>query len=126
MFGENVGVHSSVAVALGAVGGATTRWAIGEALASDGFPWATLLVNLVGCAAIGWFAIRLERGSVAWYFVVTGVLGGFTTASAFAAEARQLLDDGRGGVALAYVAASTVGGIGAVAAARRSGLGRAR
>lgn len=119
-------MQSSAAVALGAVLGASGRWAIGEALASDGFPWATLLVNLVGCAAIGWFASRLQRGTVAWYFVITGVLGGFTTASAFAVEARQLVDDDRAVTALVYVAVSIVGGLVAVAAARHQAQRAAR
>jgi fluoride exporter len=111
-------MQSSLAVAVGAVIGASTRWLAGEALTSDGFPWATLLVNLLGCAAIGWFAMRLRRGTVAWYFVVTGCLGGFTTASTFAVETRQLVDDGRGATALLYVAVSVVGGIAAAAGTR--------
>jgi fluoride exporter len=112
-------MQSSAAVAIGAAIGAAVRWRIGEALTSDGFPWATLLVNLLGCTALGWVAMRLQRGTVAWYFVVTGLLGGFTTASAFAAETRQLVDDGRSASATLYVVLSIVGGLAAVATTRR-------
>lgn len=112
-------MQSSLVVALGAALGAAGRWWVGEALASETFPWATLTVNLLGCTAIGYVAVRLRRGSVTWYFVVTGCLGGFTTASAFAAETRQLVDDGRSVAALAFVAVSGVGGLIAVAASRR-------
>lgn len=111
-------MRSSFAVALGAVLGASGRWWIGDRMASDGFPWATLLVNLVGCAAIGWCAIRLQRGTVGWYAVVTGLLGGFTTASAFAVETRQLVADGRPLVAAAYVTASIGLGLAAVSTTR--------
>ena len=111
-------MRSSIAVAAGAALGAGSRWWVGELLASDRFPWATLLVNLLGCGVIGALAIRLERGTDAWYFAVTGLLGGLTTASTFAVETRQLLDDGRTAVAAAYVLASVVGGLAAVSAAR--------
>lgn len=116
--GENGAMRSSIAVALGAAFGASGRWWIGEALASDGFPWATLLVNVVGCAVIGWCAIRLQRGTVVWYAVVTGLLGGFTTASAFAVETRDLVADGRPAVAAAYVITSLVLGLAAVSSTR--------
>lgn len=111
-------MRTLVAVATGAVVGATLRWAAGELLAVDGFPWATLLVNLLGCAGAGIAAVRLDRRSDAWYFVVTGVLGGLTTTSAFAVETRRLLDDGRLVLASTYVAASVIGGLVAVSTAR--------
>lgn len=111
-------MRSSFTVAVGAALGASGRWWIGERLASEGFPWATLLVNVVGCAAIGWCAIRLERGTVRWYLVVTGLLGGFTTASAFAVETRQLVADGRPVVATLYVTASVGLGLAAVSTTR--------
>ena len=111
-------MRSSVAVAVGAVLGASARWCVGELLHVDGFPWATLLVNLVGCALVGWCAFGLQRGTIAWYFTVTGLLGGFTTASTFGVETRALLDAGDGWMALVYVSASVVGGLAAVATTR--------
>src|SRR5690606_6617839 len=109
--GENGGMRSSLAVAAGALAGASMRWWIAEWLHTDGFPWATLLVNVVGCALIGWCAIALGRGTVAWYGVVTGGIGALTTMSAFAAETRALVADGRGVAAVLYVLASTIGGL---------------
>ena len=101
-----------LAVAVGGAIGAGLRWAAGAAWAHDrgGWPWATLIVNLVGCVAIGVAARRLQVGTVAWAFVVTGVLGGFTTFSSFAVEVDQLIDAGRAGVALGYVMITMIGG----------------
>lgn len=121
-----------VAVATGAVIGATARWAVGEwsasawapAWASGRFPWATLLVNLVGCALVGRSAARWRPGSIRWSFGVTGVLGGLTTTSAFAVETRGLLAGGDVVVAAIYVAVSVGGGAAALLVARRS-AGRA-
>lgn len=111
-------MRSSLAVAVGAALGASMRWGTGRLLATDGFPWATLLVNLAGCAVVGAAAIRLRRGTDLWYFTVTGVLGGLTTASAFAVETRELVVDGRPLQASAYVVASVVGGIALASATR--------
>ena len=94
-----------IAVAVGGAIGAGLRWAAGASWAHDrgGWPWATLAVNLIGCAIIGLAARRLRVGTVAWGFVVTGVLGGFTTFSTFAVEVDELIEADRTGVALGYV-----------------------
>lgn len=118
-----------LAVATGAVIGATTRWAVGELASSPAapswvsgpFPWATLAVNLVGCAIVGALAARWSPGSTRWAFAVTGVLGGLTTTSAFAVETRGLLAGGEAVLAGVYVAASVGGGAAAVIGARRIG-----
>lgn len=112
-------VAIAVAVASGAVVGASARWAVGVLLSGDGFPWATAVVNVLGCALVGWLAMRLERGTLSWGFTITGCLGGFTTASAFAVDTRRLLDDGRPLWAIVYVALSIIGGLAAVATSRR-------
>lgn len=105
-------------VGVGAVIGASARWWLGELLTVDGFPWATLLANIVGCVMTGWCAVALARRTTAWYFVMTGCLGGFTTASAFAVETRQLLDDGRPATAAVYVVASVGLGLAAISLTR--------
>ena len=109
-------MRSYLLVAIGASIGASLRWAAGEAVTSapGSFPWATLLVNLTGCALIGVAARELARTSWRWLAGVTGLLGGLTTYSTFAVETRELLDAGRGGLALAYVTASVIGGVAAV------------
>ncbi|RBY76660.1 fluoride efflux transporter CrcB [Blastococcus sp. TF02-09] len=115
-----------VAAALGGALGALARWGVTEALPSDpgAWPWATLLVNLSGCLALGLvLGLVLPRhpGS-AWLrpFLATGVLGGYTTYSAFAVETVQLGEAGRPGAALGYVLASVAGGVAASAAGLRA------
>src|SRR4051795_5688952 len=88
------------AAALGGVVGALARWGVARALPSPagGWPWATLLVNLTGCALIGFLlAVLLARFPTSpWLrpFLVTGVLGGYTTFSTFAVETVRLTDGG--------------------------------
>jgi fluoride exporter len=110
-----------VLAALGGVLGALARWAVAVELprASGAWPWATLAVNLVGCLLIGALLSALElRAPNAHHvrtFVGAGVLGGFTTFSAFAVEVADLVSTGSPVVAGGYVAGSVLGGIVAVA-----------
>lgn len=82
------------------------------------FPYATLLVNVVGRLVIGGLAYQGEvRGALtpeARLLLMTGFLGGFTTFSAFGNETMGLLRGGAAGTALAYVGAHLVLGLGAV------------
>lgn len=114
-------MRSTLLVALGGATGAALRWSVGEFLApnDDHFPWATFVVNVVGCVLIGAATRRLDRGSDAWHFTATGVLGGLTTFSAFAVETRALLVGGHATIAAAYVVASVVVGVAAVELVRR-------
>jgi CrcB protein len=79
------------------------------------FPWGTLMVNLLGCLAVGVLGAMLAPpGRVhdlqdLRVFLVVGVLGGFTTFSAFSLEALMLVQRGAMPAAVAYVAASAVG-----------------
>jgi CrcB protein len=73
------------------------------------FPLATLLVNVTGCflmgALTGWFAFRGEQTTQhVRLFLTTGVLGGFTTFSAFSLDAALMWERGDAGAALLYVA----------------------
>jgi CrcB protein len=94
-----------------------------------GFPWHTLGVNVVGSLimgiVVGWLAMRSEwpGGGALRLFVATGVLGGFTTFSAFSLDAWLLWERGQGGAAAAYVAgsvAASLAGLGAGLAAMRA------
>ncbi len=81
-------------------------------LLGPAFPWATLTVNVIGSAAMGFLlgviALRLA-GSVEWRtFLLTGILGGFTTFSAFSMDAAQLWARGASGLALLYVLSSVM------------------
>lgn len=123
--GENGGMRSYLVVGIGGALGASVRWGVGESIGrSQGFPYATLLVNVMGCALIGLAARLVLRGSGRWQFGVTGVLGGMTTFSAFAEETRGLTDRGHPGQALLYVALTMVAGLGATEFARRGGVRR--
>jgi CrcB protein len=91
-----------------------------DARAGAHLPWGTLAVNVVGCFAIGVVATLADEH--AWIsptlrlFLVTGLLGGFTTFSAFGMETWQLVESGRALAALANAAGSVLAGVGAVVA----------
>lgn len=105
-----------IAAAIGGVIGASLRWL--SALPFDfergDFPWIVLFVNLVGSLAIGAAAMRVPRGSLQWAFIVTGVLGGFTTMSGFALAFNDLVDAGRTAAAFTYLGVTMAGGVTAV------------
>jgi CrcB protein len=108
--------------------GAVARFGLGAlvlARTGEGFPWGTLVVNWSGCLAIGvlaaWLAATPHPPALR-LFLVTGVLGGFTTFSAFGLETVELVASGASAQALLYVAGSVLGGLAAVAL----GLGAGR
>lgn len=109
-----------IAVALGGAVGSVARFGVGlfaRALA-PGWPWGTLFVNLVGSLLIGvlvgGFGLRPAPDALR-LGLVTGVLGGFTTFSAFSMETIEMLRAGDTVSALAYVTASVVLGLAACA-----------
>ena len=71
-----------------------------------------MIVNVVGCVLIGVAARRIERDTTAWAFVVTGVLGGFTTFSALAVELNDMADAERLPLAVLYGAVTLAAGVG--------------
>ncbi len=78
------------------------------------FPFGTLTVNILGCFLIGLVFGLSERGNMSqeWrLFLATGVLGGFTTFSAFSNESVGMLRDGQFWYAGAYIGASVVIGL---------------
>ena len=90
-------------VALGsALGGAARFFCTGIAakLFGETFPWGTLLVNVLGSFIIGFFATltgpdgRMFAGTTTRQFVMTGILGGFTTFSSFSLQTLNLAKDG--------------------------------
>ena len=105
-------------VAAGGALGSLARWALGEAMptAAGGFPWATFTANVSGALALGLLMVLvLDLWPPSRYlrpFVATGLLGGFTTFSAYMLETRDLLDAGHAALALTYVAATLVVGLG--------------
>lgn len=99
-------------VALGSALGGMGRYAcvgLVDARLDSGFPWGTLAVNLLGCAAIGWLAALAERlllGNGWRLFLMVGVLGGFTTFSAFSLQTLNLARAGATLAATGYVLGS--------------------
>ena len=107
-------------VFLGGGLGASARFALGEWLRpmlKSGFPWPTVAINVIGCALAGFLAARfgLSNPEHPWRaFVLVGVLGGFTTFSAFGLESLTMLQQGRILLAMLYVLGSVLGGLLAV------------
>lgn len=108
-------------VALGGALGSVARYGVNVWTTRAfglGFPWGTLTVNVVGGLVMGLlaalFALRAEASPEAKLFLMTGVLGGFTTFSAFSLDAVVLWERGEAGFAATYVAASVALSIGAL------------
>ncbi len=102
-----------VLVALGGAIGAALRHLAGLAamrLLGAGFPWGTLFVNVFGSLAMGILIAVLARrsgtSSEVRLFLATGLLGGFTTFSAFSLDVAVLWERGQAAAAAGYVAAS--------------------
>lgn len=79
------------------------------------YPFATMLVNIIGCAIIGFawaWALAKDQGhSPAMVFLIVGVLGGFTTFSSFGWETLELIQNHRFGIASLYVVMSLTLGL---------------
>ena len=108
---------TTLQVALGGAIGATLRFLTGIGilrLAGSGFPLTVLVVNVLGSFFMGLFVVFATQRGVTQLnpFVLTGLLGGFTTFSAFSLEAVHLFERGAMGQALAYVVISVVLSIG--------------
>lgn len=86
---------------------------------NQGFPYATLIANVVGCVAIGILLFLIDQReflNAHWrVFVVTGILGSLTTFSTFSYESYSLWMSGERSLAVAAVSANVVVGIAAVA-----------
>lgn len=123
-------VESVLWVALGGAAGSVLRFLLVSLVAArttTSFPWGTLGVNVLGCLAMGFVLHAGARtgvlGETARIALTAGLLGGFTTFSAFGGETWILARDGAPGRALAYAAASVVACVAAVGIG--TGLGRA-
>ncbi|MFB7651584.1 MULTISPECIES: fluoride efflux transporter FluC [unclassified Streptomyces] len=107
-------------IALGGALGAVARFGAAQVwpTAANGFPATTLAVNTAGCLAIGIFLVAVTEIFSAHPllrpFFGTGVLGGFTTFSAYCADIERLVTAGRAGIALTYLAATAVAALAAV------------
>ena len=108
-----------IPVMAGGALGAALRYLISLAFVGrGGFPYATLAVNLIGGFAMGVLAALVLRGVASEglrLFVGVGILGGFTTFSAFSLESFQMIERGQVALAGSYAVASVIGSITALA-----------
>lgn len=97
-------------IAIGGALGAMARYLAGQGalrLLGPSFPWGTLLVNVVGSFLMGILATYVAQvGPRAAPFLMTGLLGGFTTFSAFSLDTMNLIERGQTTAAMSYVVAS--------------------
>ena len=113
---------SFLAVALGGALGALLRWALGEAVPDgSGFPWTTFAINVSGSALLALLPATsmVRRRPALALGLGPGLLGGYTTLSAYAEQTRTLLDGGHALTAAAYVVGTLAACLGAVALASR-------
>ena len=114
-------IRNIIAVGAGSFIGGIARYLVSLAMKgiSKGFPWATVLVNLIGCLIIGllWgFLSRNASESTSWgLFLTVGLCGGFTTFSTFSKEALVMLQAGQTWNFISYVTLSILAGIALVA-----------
>ena len=113
------------AIVVGGMAGTLVRLLLSELAPhhSGHWPWATLVANVAGAALLGFvlvrFSSRAPGPSRARALLGTGFCGGLTTFSTLQRELLEMLDTGRGGLAVAYVAVSLVAGLAGVLAAVR-------
>jgi fluoride exporter len=107
-----------ILVALGGAIGASLRHLVNLAslrLVGTAFPWGTMAINVAGSLVMGVFiellARRFNASNELRLFIATGILGGFTTFSAFSLDFAVLWERGAAVPALAYAIASVVGSI---------------
>ncbi|HUD52376.1 fluoride efflux transporter CrcB [Parvibaculum sp.] len=111
-------MNSIFAVAVGGAIGSVLRYLfnieVTKALGSN-FPWGILFINILGCFVMGViaesFALKFSAPQEMRSFMMTGILGGFTTFSAFALDTGMLVERNEAGLAGLYVLASVGGAI---------------
>lgn len=106
--------------ALGTLARYLTGRLAGQMAPGASWPWGTFAVNLIGGFAMGLLAGWLARGDAVAgepvrLFVGVGLLGGFTTFSAFSLETMLMIERGQAMLATTYVLASVVAAVGALA-----------
>ena len=105
-------------VMIGGAAGAGLRWEFGRLALRQlgaGFPWGTLGVNLIGGLLMGLLAASMTTQGAPdrplWLLLAVGLLGGFTTFSAFSLDIFAMLERGRFAGAVLYGAASVLGAL---------------
>ena len=116
---QATGMNAFLAVFFGAGIGGALRHAVNLAalkLLGSGFPFSTVAVNVIGSfimgLAIEWFALKADPGQMWRLFLTTGILGGFTTFSAFSLDAALLIERGAYLMASVYILTSLIASVG--------------
>lgn len=108
-----------IAVAAGGAIGAVCRYSVGLLTANLTFPWGTMIVNIAGSFLMGLlmaaFAQVWDASQATRLFLTVGILGGFTTFSAFSLDSILLLEKGQTLAAVFYIVASVILSLGALA-----------
>lgn len=111
-------MNSIFAVAVGGAIGATGRYLFNLQmlrLLGPNFPWGTFGVNVIGSFIMGLvaglFALRLDLSPEMRSFITTGILGGFTTFSAFSLDVANMIERGQHAIAAAYIGGSVALGL---------------
>lgn len=111
-------MNTIFAVAAGGAIGAASRHLFNQQMAKLfglNFPWGTFGVNVIGSfimgLAVGFFALRYEPSPEMRSFITTGILGGFTTFSAFSLDAANMIERGQAGLAALYIGGSVALGL---------------
>lgn len=113
MTARRPGVTDLLLVAAGGAAGALLRLGVDSAAPHSLFPWPTLGINVVGAFLLGMLpALTAVRRSPRWALALgPGMLGGFTTVSAWAGQVRRLADDGHVALAGTLVVATLAAGL---------------
>ncbi|HUW03630.1 MAG TPA: CrcB family protein [Acidimicrobiales bacterium] len=115
---------TALLVGVGGAAGASVRWAVLESVEpSTSFPVATFVVNVIGCLLLGLVFVR--SGESVQAAVGTGLCGGLTTFSTFAVEVVRLAENDEAAMALSYLVASVLFGLGALIGAQHFARSRA-
>jgi len=111
-------MNATLLVMAGGAVGAAGRYHLGRLvfhLSGPGFPYGTLVANIVGGLLMGILAGILARSNVVgepWRLLLgVGLLGGFTTFSAFSLEVLNMIERGNWGIALGYALISVMGSV---------------
>jgi fluoride exporter len=121
-------MRAYILVMAGGALGAALRYALARALPLDtAWPWPTFITNLVGGLLMGllsaWLLRTGQAGESTRLLMGVGLLGGFTTFSAFSLEMAKMMDQGQVALAAGYALASVILALGAVFAGMAVGRG---
>lgn len=123
------GIPIWLLVAAAGAAGTLLRYLAGGWLArttGGTFPWETLVINIVGCLAIGVIAGLLDKGAMLppslRMALMVGFIGGFTTFSTFALDAFRLVSTGQWAASLGYILLSNLAGFVGVVAGYQAAL----